>query len=142
MTPRAVQAGLNFLHFDLLLVNVPNAMFIYDRTASGNAKPKAVITGPKSGMATIDTFKVYPQKNWIVGACSGGAICAWNIFDNGDVPPRWRIPVQQLTGYSASGIALDPVHKEIFLSAAGQVVARPQSGIMNTVITFSWPEIF
>ena len=132
--------GVDPMH-DLLLVNVPNAMLIFDRTASGNAKPKAVIAGPKSGMSTIDTFQLYPQKNWIVGGCSGGAICAWNILDNGDVPPRWRIPVQQITGYVASGIALDPVHKEIFLSAAGQSVPSP-SGIMNSVITFSWPEIF
>jgi hypothetical protein len=87
------------------------------------------------------TFQLYPQKNWIVGGCSGGAICAWSVLDNGDVPPRWRIPVQQLTGYVASGIALDPAHKEIFLSAAGQSVRTP-SEIMNTVITFSWPEIF
>jgi hypothetical protein len=44
------------------------------------------------------------------------------VDDNGDIPPRWRIPVQKLTGYVASGIALDPVHKEIILSAAGQRV--------------------
>ena len=49
--------------------------------------------------------------------------------------------MQQLTGYVASGIALDPAHKEIILSAAGQRI-RPTRGIMNTVITFSWPEIF
>jgi hypothetical protein len=69
------------------------------------------------------------------------AICAWDVNANGDVAPRWKVPVQQLTGYVASGIALDPVHKEVILSAAGQRV-RPTSGIMNTVITFSWPEIF
>lgn len=126
---------------DLLLVNAPGAMLIFDRTASGNAKPKAVISGPKSQMGTIDTFQVYPQKNWIIAACTGGSICAWNIDDNGDTPPRWRLPVQQLTGYAASGIALDPIHKEIFLSAAGQGPPVP-SGIMNTLITFSWPEIF
>ena len=71
----------------------------------------------------------------------GTFVGVWSINDNGDVPPRWRIPVQKLTGYIASGIALDPVHKEIILSAAGQRI-RPPSGIMNTVITFSWPEIF
>jgi hypothetical protein len=70
-----------------------NGMLVFDRTASGNAKPKAVIR------------------------------------------------VEQLTGFAASGIALDPVHKEMLLSAAGQSV-RPPRGIMNTVITFSWPEIF
>jgi len=126
---------------DRLIVNSGNAMLIFDRTASGNAKPLAVIQGPKSGMANISSFQVYPPKGWIIGGGSEGSICAWSINDNGDVPPRWRIPVQKLTGYVASGIALDPAHQEIILSAAGQRV-RPPGGIMNTVITFSWPEIF
>ena len=116
-------------------------MLIFDRLASGNTKPLAVIQGPKSGVANISSFQVYPAKGWIIGGGSDGSICAWAITDNGDVPPRWRIPVQKLTGYVASGIALDHIHKEIILSAAGQRV-RPPSGIMNTVITFSWPEIF
>ena len=124
-----------------LVVNSGGAMLIFDRIASGNAKPLAVIKGPKSGVANISSFQVYPEKGWIIGGGSDGSICAWSINDNGDVPPRWRIPVQKLTGYVASGIALDPVHKELILSAAGQRV-RPPSGIMNTVITFSWPEIF
>jgi len=126
---------------DRLVVNSGNALLIFDRTASGNAQPLAVIRGPKSGVANISSFQVYPPKGWIIGGGSEGSICAWSINDNGDVPPRWRIPVQMLTGYVASGIALDPLHREIILSAAGQRV-RPPSGIMNTVITFSWPEIF
>lgn len=132
--------GVDHVH-NLLLVNNGTAMLIFDRTASGNAKPKAVIQGPKSGMARIDTFQVNAEKGWIIGGCTGGAVCAWSVTDNGDVAPRWKIPVQQLTGYVASGIALDPIHKEMILSAAGQRV-RPPNGIMNTVITFSWPEIF
>ena len=52
-----------------------------------------------------------------------------------------RIVVQQLTGYVASRVALDPIHKEIMMSAAGQRIHTP-SGVMNTIIAFSWPEIF
>ena len=132
--------GVDPVH-DLLLVNSGGAMLIFDRTASGNTAPRAVIQGPKSGMGRIDTFQVYPPKGWIIGGCSGGSVCAWSTNDNGDVAPRWRLPVQQLTGYVASGVVLDPIHKEVIMSAAGQRV-RPPSGIMNTVITFSWPEIF
>lgn len=124
-----------------LVVNSGNSLLIFDRTASGNAKPKAVIEGPKSGIATIHGFQVYPPKGWIITGNVEGAICAWSVDDNGDVPPRWKIPVEKLTGYVASGIALDPVHKEIILSAAGQR-SRPPRNIMNIVITFSWPEIF
>jgi hypothetical protein len=126
---------------NLLFVNNGGAMLIFDRTASGNTKPKAVIKGPKSGMANINSFQVYPSKGWIIAGGMGGFVGAWSVDDNGDVPPHWKIPVQQLTGYVASGIALDPLHKEMILSAAGQRV-RPPSGIANTVITFSWPEIF
>ncbi|PYS27677.1 MAG: hypothetical protein DMG11_15625 [Acidobacteria bacterium] len=134
---------------NLLIANSGTSMQIFDRTASGNARPKAVIQGPNSLMATISSFQVYGPKGWIIGGCdrapgmagSSPAICAWSVNDNGDVPPRWKIPVQQLTGYAPSGIALDPSHKEIIFSAAGQRI-RPPSGIMNTVITFSWPEIF
>ena len=119
-------------------------MLIFDRTASGNAKPKAVIRGPNSTMGRIDTLQVYPQKGWIIGGCTGGAVCAWSVTDDGDAAPRWKIPVQQLTGYTPSGLALDAAHQEIFMSAAGQRnrPAEPSTGIMNTVITFAWPEIF
>lgn len=126
---------------DRLVVNSGGAMLIFDRTANGNVKPRAVIQGPKSGVANISSFQIYGPKGWIIGGGSGGSICVWSIDDNGDVPPRFRIPLQEITGYVASGIALDPLHKEIILSAAGQRV-RPPSGIMNTVMTFSWPEIF
>jgi len=126
---------------NLLIINRGASLQIFDRTASGNDKPKSVIEGPKAGVSNISSFQTYPEKGWIIGGCSEGGICAWSVTDNGNVAPRWKIPVQQLTGYVASGIALDPVHKEIPLSAAGQRI-RPPSGIMNTVITFSWPEIF
>jgi hypothetical protein len=120
---------------NLLFVSGGNGILIFDRTASGNATPKAVIRGPKG------PFQVYSPKGWIIASGQGGSIGVWSVNDNGDVPPRWKIPVEQLTGFVASGIALDPVHKEMLVSAAGQSV-RPPRGIMNTVITFSWPEIF
>ena len=126
---------------NVLVANIGNSLLIFDRTASGNARPKAVIQGPKSGVANISSFQVYAPQGWIIAGGQGGFIGAWSVNDNGDVPPRWKIPVQQLTGYVASGIALDPAHKEMILSAAGQRV-RPTTGIMNTVLTFSWPEIY
>ena len=68
---------------------------------------------------------------------------AWSINDNGDVAPRWKIPVQQLTGYGPYSLALDPVHKEMMMaSAGGNGRIRPTRDVMSTVITFSWPEIF
>lgn len=134
---------------NLLMINTGRAMNIYDRTVSGNVKPKAVIGGPKSGMGRMNTFQVYPARGLII---AGGSdmpntattfIGAWSINDNGDVPPKWKIPVTQLTGYGPYSLALDPVHKEIMMaSAGGNGHVRPTRGVMSTVITFSWPEIF
>ena len=127
---------------NLLFANVAGKMLIFDRTASGNTKPRAVITGPKSSMGNISTIQTYPPKGLIIGACTGGAICAWSVNDNGDVPPRYKIPAEQLISYTIFGVALDPVHKEIILPAAGHRMPRPPSGLMNAAVTFSWPEIF
>ena len=82
------------------------------------------------------------MKGLIITGGQGGFIGAWSVEDNGDAAPRMRIPAKQVTGYGALGIALDPAHKEIMLSAAANERSRPASGIMNTIITFSWPEIF
>jgi hypothetical protein len=63
--------------------------------------------------------------------------------DNGDVPPRWKIPMKQIIGYRVSRVALVPAQKEIISSAGGWGKGDfPPSGIMNAVVTFSWPELF
>jgi len=138
--------GVDPVH-NLLLINGQRAMFIFDRTASGDDKPKAVIRGPKSQMGNVHEFQITPN-GWIIAgggnfASGSGFVGAWSINDNGDVPPHWKLPVQQLTGYVPYSVVLDPVHKEMMMAAAGRsATIRPQNGIMNTVITFSWPEIF
>jgi hypothetical protein len=132
---------------NLLLINGPRAMYIFDRTASGDDTPKAVIRGPNSGMNEAHEFQV-TASGWLIAAGGNfalgtGFVGAWSIKDNGDVAPHWKIPVQQLTGYVPYSIVVDPVHKEMMMAAAGRSnKIRPSNGIMNTVITFSWPEIF
>jgi hypothetical protein len=127
---------------NLLVVNLNNAFLIFDRTAQGNTKPKAIIRGPRSQVASMDNFVISPT-GIIVGKCVGDGICAWSVNDNGDVAPRWKIPMKQITGYRVSGVALVPAHKEIIFSAGGWGKGDfPPSGIMNAVVTFSWPEIF
>src|SRR5262249_30323952 len=82
--------GVDPLH-NLLLVNAQGAMLIFDRLATGNTRPKAIIRGPNTQMARIDTFGLYPEKGWILGGCTDGAVCAWSVEDNGDAAPRWKI---------------------------------------------------
>jgi hypothetical protein len=132
---------------NLLLINARGAMYIFDRTVSGDDKPKAIIRGPKSGMGNVHEFQV-TAKGWLIAGggdfvAGTGFVGAWSINDNGDVAPHWKIPVQQLTGYVPYSIVLDPVHKEMMMAAAGRSnKIRPSNGIMNTVITFAWPEIY
>jgi hypothetical protein len=109
------------------------SLLIFDRAASGNAKPLRAIRGPKTGLGNLrGQLQVYGPKGWII-VNTGSAIDVWNVTDNGDVPPRWKIPLQQMTGRGGStGIALNPVHKEVIVA----------NGPMNTIMTYYFPEIF
>jgi hypothetical protein len=127
---------------DLLVVNLNNGFLIFDRTATGDTAPKAIIRGPQTQVTTLDNFRITPN-GMIIGRCTGDSICAWSITDNGDIPPRFKIPVKEITGYRVSGVALDPAHKEVIFSVAGWGNDDyPSSGIMNALLTFSWPEIY
>jgi hypothetical protein len=109
----------------------PGALLIFDRTASGNTKPLRVIQGPNAALGGGGQIQITPA-GWIVAGSSGGSIGVWNIMDNGDVPPKWRIPVLKLTGVGVNGVAIDSIHKEVFVP----------SGNGNTVSMFYFPEIF
>lgn len=117
---------------NLLVVPTNNGFLIFDRKASGNAKPLRVIKGPKVGTIARGQIELYPAKGWIFAMQQGGSVAVWHIEDSGDVAPRYRIPVGELLGMTmVQGIALDPVHKEIFV-----VDAR------NNILTYSFPELF
>jgi hypothetical protein len=134
---------------NVLAINGSNALYIFDRRANGDVQPLRTIKGPKTSLAAIMTFQMYPPKGLIITGCEAAyastlSVCAWSIHDDGDVAPRFKLPVAELSGYQPSGIALDPVHKEIIMSSSGQKVQAvpPPGGIMNAAVTFSWPEIF
>ena len=115
---------------------------IFNRTDSGNVKPKAVIKGPKSGIIRINQMAVYPPKRLIVAAMPGlvdmmephdAFLGVWTYDDNGDIPPKWKIPVGPRTTLKKPfGVVLNPKNKEIIISDMRQ----------NGVLTFSVPEIF
>jgi len=111
--------------------NSSASLLIFDRTASGNAKPLRVITGPKTELGGGKPH-IYAPTGMIVAGSNGGSIAAWSINDNGNASPRWRIPIKQITGLVLNGLDLDPVHKEVMIP----------TGNGNTVFTFYWPEIF
>lgn len=107
------------------------ALLIFDRAASGNTKPLRVIGGPKTGLGGGAQLAITPT-GWILGGGLAGSVGAWNINDNGDVPPRYRIPMRQVTGLQFNGLDIDSVNKEVIVP----------TGNGNTVYTFYFPELF
>jgi hypothetical protein len=118
------------------------AILIFNRTDTGNVKPKAVIRGPKSGIVRINQMQLYPQRKLIVAAMPGvidqmvpgeAFLGVWSYDDNGDVPPKWKIPANDKTKLKKPfGVVLDTKHKEVIISDM-----RNQG-----VLVFSMPEIF
>ena len=107
------------------------ALLIFDRAASGNTKPLRVIGGPKPGLGGGAQLAITPT-GWILGGGLAGSVGAWNINANGDVPPRYRIPMRQVTGLQFNGLDIDSVNKEVIVP----------TGNGNTVYTFYFPELF
>jgi hypothetical protein len=118
------------------------ALLIFNRTDNGNVKPRAVIRGPKSGIIRINQMAVYPPKRLIVATMPGEGdlmeppdafLGVWTYDDNGDVPPKWKIPVGPKTTLGKPfGVVLNPENKEVIISDMRR----------NAVLTFSVPEIF
>ena len=117
-------------------------ILVFNRTDSGNTKPRAVIHGPKTGIIRINQMTVYPPKRLIVATMPGrvdlmeppGAFLGvWSYDDNGDVAPKWKIPVGGKTTLKKPfGVVLNPKNKEVIISDMR----------LNGIVTFSVPEIF
>jgi len=104
-------------------------VLVFDRTASGNTKPRATIVGP---VRLGNQFEVYGP-NQLMLTHSRDTLEIWKIPTSGDstTPPlRISAPLGRASG--DTGIALDPAHKEVIIaSSAG-----------NAILTFSVPEVF
>jgi hypothetical protein len=105
-------------------LNEPKIL-VFDRTASGNTKPKAVIYGANLGA-------VYAPKQRVIDHRKG-SIEIWNIPTTGEVrQPVMRIPAPLEPRESGGTMTLDPAHKEVIIA----------TGAGNTIKTFYIPEAF
>jgi hypothetical protein len=118
-------------------------VLIFDRTASGDAKPRAVIAGPKSGLRGVSyTMRVHPAKGWILLPTSDG-IGVWSVNDSGDIPPLYLLRSTRRAGPNLRGggeegggggmgghFTFSPKAKELY------------SYSDNAVSAYSFPEIF
>ncbi len=115
-------------------------LLMYNRTDSGNVKPRAEIAGDNTRIVRINQIQVYPPNGWIVATQPGGRgvepegifVGVWNIEDNGNVPARWIIGGPKSTLKKPRGVALNPRNKEL-------IVADMR---LNSVLTYYFPELF
>ncbi len=118
-----------------------NSLLVFNRTDEGNAKPRAVISGPKTRLIGTNLLQVYPPKGDILVvvrpageslATDEGFIGVWNISDKGDVPPRWTIGGPKGMLQQVRGVAFDAKNKSVIISDKR----------LNAVLTYYFPEIF
>jgi len=119
-------------------------LLIFNRTDSGNVKPKAVIGGSASKLNSFGgPIAVYPPKDEIIVSVAGTGpyaqlssdeayVGVWSIHDNGDVPPKWTIGGPKGVLRMPRGIALDVKNKNMLVSDKR----------LNAVLTFHFPELF
>ena len=119
-------------------------LLIFNRTDSGDVKPKAVIGGPRSHLYAFGgPFAVYPPKGEILVSVRGTGpnadmssdeayVGVWSISDNGDLPAHWTIGGPKGVLRMPRGIALDVKNQNIMVSDKR----------LNAVLTFQFPEVF
>ena len=118
-----------------------DSIVIFDRMASGNTKPLRVIRGPKTQIDRINQMQVYPEGKLVIVAMPGIQgevepprvfVGMWSLDDDGDVAPKWTINGNQTGLYKPFAVALNPEHKELYVTDMR----------LNGVFTFSAPEVF
>jgi hypothetical protein len=119
-------------------------LLVFNRTDSGNVKPRAIIGGPKSHLNAFGgPIAVYPPKGELLISVRGTGpyaelsseeayVGVWSINDNGDVPPKWTIGGPQGVLRMPRGIALDVKNRNMMVSDKR----------LNAVLTFHFPELF
>ena len=153
---RANQARVDPVR-NLLIVGGGDQLWIFDRLAEGrDAKPKAVIGGPNSGLRVGQGMAIYSPTGMILVNVSGGGdgegggpndaaaatpeqlasdkahIGVWSMDDKGDVPPRWTIGGPKGMLRQPRGLTLDAKNKTVIVS----------DKYLNGVLTYSFPELF
>lgn len=100
---------------------------IFERTASGNAKPLRVITG----IPSMQNIAVYPESGLIFGV-GPGYVGVWRIEDEGKVPPRYTIGGPNGKLVDPRGVTIDGRNNTVIIS----------DKYLNAVLTYSVPVLF
>ncbi len=146
---------------DVMFVGQGGRFLVFNRTDSGNAKPRAILRAPKN--TTLGAPYIYPEAGLLFAAVKAresdtpgaaeAAVAAgvvgnenynqysektymgvWSINDTGDTPPRWMI------GGPPNGIMRDPVGT-VVVDGKRQDVFIPDR-YTNSILIYHVPEIF
>jgi hypothetical protein len=101
-------------------------VLVFDRTATGNTKPRAILRAPGIGA-------IYPAKSRLI-AYNRGTLEIWQIPESGEMTqPIVRIPCP-LEPRTDPSVVMDlvPSHKEVIIA----------TGAANSVVTYYIPEVF
>jgi len=144
-TPRPSRLTIDPVR-NLMIISGPGGIRIYDRMATGNAKPLRFITGP--GADDVGLLTNNPANGMIFGVVHGGGgggeedtrgrfglddyVGVWSVFDDGNVPARLTIGGPNLLLKDGRGIALDTRNKDVIVS----------DKTLNAVLRFHVPEAF
>ncbi len=105
-------------------------VLIFDRTASGNTPPRAIIRGP---VRMGNQFDVYAPKRRMVTYTQGHIEIRTIPLSGESTEPPVRIPAPFPGRRGAGdGVALNPLHKEVYIATAAG----------NSILTYSVPEAF
>lgn len=113
---------------------------IFDRMASGDAKPKWVIQGPHAEINYLFGPIEISPRGWIIAGIRTEAelgddnnfVGVWDANAKGDVPPIYRIGGPNVLLQQVRGVTLDTKHKELIVTDKR----------INGILTYSFPEIF
>ena len=93
---------------------------IYQRGASGNARPLRVIKGPKTQLNWPSHVSVHEQRGEIfVANDAEDSVLVFRITDDGDVAPTRVIKGGQARIKNPTGLAVDQRNNEIWVSSMG-----------------------
>ncbi len=129
--------GVDPVH-GVIVVLTERGVLTFNRTDSGNVKPKTLITGPHTGLAGSRGLAVHPDGGWILAFVNEGSeraprlIGVWSHADTGDVPPRWKIGDAGGMLRQPRGLALDPRNRTVIASDKAS----------NAILTFLVRELF
>lgn len=116
-------------------------IFIFNRTDNGDVAPRAIISGPKTGIIRPQAVQVDPERRQIIVAVTDrvdgpkqkrGFIGVWNYTDDGDVAPKATIQGAASMIWRPRGVAFSAKHKEVYVVDMRR----------NALFTYYFPQIF